>query len=411
MNTLYIDCVSGIAGDMMLSALVDAGANEETIISQLNTLPIDHFHMSFDNVVKMGIASKYLQLDVHDHGHAHDHSHSHDHNHSHEHGHDHVHRTAKDIFHLIEQSELSERVKERSIAVFTAIAHAEGTIHGMNPDDVHFHEVGAMDSIIDIIGICIALEDLNIDQIISSPVPTGSGKLHMAHGLYPIPAPATTELLKSIPLAPLEAKGELTTPTGAGILKALASSFGQVPEGIISAIGYGAGKKDFPKHPNVMRVLVMNDVPKHRERLVISQCQVDDMTGEALGFALERLFEHEIFDAYYTPVYMKKNRPGVLITVISKPGQAQVVEQTLLKETSTLGVRQSTATRNPMKRTMETLDTPLGAINVKHASTEDGIVKKSYEYEDLKRAANEHHLSLQQVIEATYDWERENSKK
>ncbi|GAK00131.1 LOW QUALITY PROTEIN: hypothetical protein JCM19055_3203 [Geomicrobium sp. JCM 19055] len=387
----------------MLSALVDAGANEETIISQLNTLPIDHFHMSFDNVVKMGIASKYLQLDIHDHGHAHDH------NHSHEHGHDHVHRTAKDIFHLIEQSELSARVKERSIAVFTAIAHAEGTIHGMNLDDVHFHEVGAMDSIIDIIGICIALEDLNIDQIISSPVPTGSGKLHMAHGLYPIPAPATTELLKGIPLAPLEAKGELTTPTGAGILKALASSFGQVPEGIISAIGYGAGKKRLSK-ASKCHARVRHECPKAPERLVISQCQVDDMTGEALGFALEKLFEHEIFDAYYTPVYMKKNRPGVLITVISKPEQAQVVEHTLLKETSTLGVRQTTATRNPMKRSMETLDTPLGAINVKHASTADGIVKRSYEYEDLKRAANEHHLSLQQVIEATYDWERENSK-
>jgi len=238
---------------------------------------------------------------------------------------------------MIERSSLPERVKERSAAVFRAIAEAEGRIHGMPPEQVHFHEVGAMDSIIDIIGVCIALDILDIDTIIASPVPTGYGRMKMAHGLYPIPAPATLELLKGIPLSGLQAEGELTTPTGAGILKALASGFGPIPAVRIERIGYGAGKKDFP-HPNVIRaLLIAGPDQEHREAshgeqetvetVEVLEAQLDDFTGEQFGFLLERLLNSGALDVYFTPVYMKKNRPGTLVTVIARPSQAQVAER------------------------------------------------------------------------------------
>lgn len=247
-RSLYLDCISGISGDMTLAALIDLGADLSYIVDHLKQLPVDVFEIEVHSVVKKGIAAKKLKIDfqpnsprpvlfrMQDH--------------------DHVHRRAADILLMIEESELPPRVKQRSSAIFQAIAAAEGKIHGMDPQEVHFHEVGAMDSIIDTIGVCLALEDLGIDQLYASPVPTGSGKMRMAHGLYPIPAPATAELLRGIPLAVLEVKGELTTPTGAGILKALVTEFKPIGGFTIQQIGYGAGEKDFD-HPNVLRALLL----------------------------------------------------------------------------------------------------------------------------------------------------------
>ncbi|GEN33251.1 hypothetical protein ADA01nite_07110 [Aneurinibacillus danicus] len=276
MRTLYLDCVSGISGDMLLAALVDLGADLEYVKRELMKLPVDEFDLWVETVDKRGIAAKKLhirlpQTAAHHHTHAHDHAHSHDpdhshshehhHAHSHDHHHDgiyehlHEHRKAAEIMEMIRESDLPERVKSRSLCIFEAIALAEGKIHGIDPMEVHFHEVGAMDSIIDTIGICLALEDLDVDKIQASPVPTGYGKLKMAHGLYPIPAPATAELLKGIPLAPSHSHGELTTPTGAGILKALVTRFGPLENITVEQIGYGAGTKNF-EVPNVIRVLL-----------------------------------------------------------------------------------------------------------------------------------------------------------
>ncbi|WP_251566824.1 LarC family nickel insertion protein [Neobacillus cucumis] len=346
MKAIYLDCISGISGDMTLGALIDMGADSSYIVDHLRKLPVDPFEIKIHKIIKLGINATKLEINFplssensehihsheyshehghnhshdqvhehghnhshdqvhehghnhshdqvhehghnhsrdqvhehghnhshdqvhehghnhsHDHVHEHNHSHSHDHvhmhghSHSHEHGHDHVHRSAAMILEMIEQSDLPPRVKERSLAIFKEIAIAEGKIHGVDPSDVHFHEVGAMDSIIDIIGVCLALESLGIDDIYASPVPTGSGKKWMAHGLYPIPAPATMELLRGIPLAELNVKGELTTPTGAGILRALVKEF-ILPGGFtVEEIGYGAGEKDFD-HPNVLRVMLI----------------------------------------------------------------------------------------------------------------------------------------------------------
>ncbi|MEH7415641.1 LarC family nickel insertion protein [Neobacillus drentensis] len=326
MKAIYLDCISGISGDMTLGALIDMGADLSYIVDHLRQLPVDPFEIKVHKIIKLGINATKLEINfpspsknsehihshehshehghnhshdhvhepgynhshdhvhepghnhshdhvhepghnhshdhVHEHGHSHSHehvhSHSHDHVHekNHSHSHDHVHRSAAMILEMIEQSDLPSRVKERSMAIFKEIAIAEGKIHGVHPSDVHFHEVGAMDSIIDTIGVCLALESLGIDDIYASPVPTGSGKKWMAHGLYPIPAPATMELLRGIPLAELNVKGELTTPTGAGILRALVKEF-ILPGGFtVEEIGYGAGEKDFD-HPNVLRVMLI----------------------------------------------------------------------------------------------------------------------------------------------------------
>src|SRR5690606_26449516 len=225
-------------------------------------------------------------------------------------------------------------------------AEAEGKIHGIDPAEVHFHEVGAMDSILDVIGVCLALENLGADEIIVSPIPVGHGRIRIAHGVYPIPAPATAELLRGIPLSSFTAQGELTTPTGAGIAKALAAGYGPLPEGTIERIGYGAGTKDF-EHPNVLRAILLQRQPSKmvRESITVLEAQLDDSTGETLGYAMERLFEAGALDVYHTPVFMKKNRPGILITVLCKPADADRCEDAMLRETSTFGVRRSEWTR------------------------------------------------------------------
>jgi len=462
MRTLYLDCVSGIAGDMTLSALVDLGADSDYIRSHLEKLPIDAFEIAFEPVMRRGIAARWLKLTFtgqdHDHSHEHEHAHhrEHDHHHSHEHEHahhdhdhhhlhehehthhdhdhdhhhlhehehahhhnhdhhhDHVHRKASDIMDMIAHSELPPRVKADSRAIFRVIAQAEGKIHGMDPADVHFHEVGAMDSILDVIGVCLALENLGIERIIVSPVPVGSGRIRIAHGVYPVPAPATAEILRGVPLSAFTAQGELTTPTGAGIAKALASGYGPLPAGTIEKIGYGAGTKDF-EHPNVLRALLIEtgspsssqaepDDPfaSAREEIVVLETQVDDMPGEALGYAMEQLFGAGALDVYYTPVYMKKNRPGVLLTVLCRPEDAARCEQALFHETSTFGVRRCRMSRRALERKWVEAVTPYGEVRVKQAFDGPRLVRESPEYEDAARAARTAGVPLEAVYREVY---------
>jgi hypothetical protein len=457
-KTLYLDCFSGIAGDMTLAALVDLGADPAYIESELRRLPLDPFTMAFVPTVRRGISAKLLKLTfpehdapqghaeghvhrreseqgrhehghahpshdhlhVHDHAHTHEHPHAHDHarahqhdhehghghahthghphSHGHEHDHHHEHRKAADILAMIEASDLPARVKERSAKVFERIAEAEGKIHGIAPSEVHFHEVGAMDSIIDIIGVCLALENLGVDDIVVSPIPTGMGKVRIAHGLYPVPAPATAELLRGIPLASMPTNAELTTPTGAGIAKALASGFGPIPEGTIDRIGYGAGNKDF-EFPNVLRAILLHrELPSAPgERVVVLEAQIDDSSGETMGYAMERLLASGALDVYYTPVYMKKNRPGVLATVVCLPEDAAACEATLLAETSTFGVRRSERTRRMLDRKWQTVETPYGRVRVKLGYENGELVQASPEFEDAAQAARLHGVPLQTV--------------
>ncbi|AJY74216.1 nickel pincer cofactor biosynthesis protein LarC [Paenibacillus beijingensis] len=428
MKILYLDCISGIAGDMTLSALVDLGADPAFIRSHLAKLPLELFTIEFIPVNRRGIMAKWLDLRfserdyLHDHqdhqDHHDDHYHRHHDHHTHHDDHDerfdmpdharhHPHdpRKAADILQMIAASDLPERVKERSSAIFRVIAEAEGKIHGVDPDDVHFHEVGALDSILDIIGVCLALECFEFDELLVSPVPTGTGRVRTAHGLYPVPAPATAEILRGVPLSSFTEEGELTTPTGAGIVKALASGFGPMPAGTIDRIGYGAGTKDF-QHPNVVRAILMTKEsdPKRSglQSVIVIEAQVDDMTGEALGFAMDRLFESGALDVYFTPVYMKKNRPGVLVSVLAHPESAERCEQTLLTETSTFGLRKAVMERKVLDRCFIQIQSPYGPIRVKQGWDGERLVHQSPEFKDAAAAACSFGVPLETVMQAIY---------
>ncbi|QUW21551.1 nickel pincer cofactor biosynthesis protein LarC [Sporosarcina sp. Marseille-Q4063] len=255
MNILYFDCFSGISGDMVIGALIDAGGDSTHLVNELKKLTMeDEYELTFTKVVKNGITSTKFDVLLTNK----EHSHEHEHNHDHEHHHGHSHRSYKHIVEIIKTAGFSERVEEMSLAIFKKIGIAEGKIHGVDLDDVHFHEVGAVDSIIDIIGAVILLDQLEIDKIQSSPIPVGSGKIHIDHGIYPVPAPATLEILRGIPIAASDVKGELATPTGAAIVAVLSEAFGTLPSMKVKSIGYGAGTKTFPTHPNVLRVIIGN---------------------------------------------------------------------------------------------------------------------------------------------------------
>lgn len=400
MKQLYIDCMSGISGDMTLSALIDLGADIEYIIGQLKELPIDSFTMDVIQTDKIGISSKELVLHfIEEMGNEQSNPEvSANHIHSHSHGnHGHNHRQASTILSMIKESALPNRVKERSLSVFNVMAQAEGKIHGMVPAEVHFHEVGAMDSIVDVIGVCLALENLGIDRIIASPVPTGHGKLKMAHGLYPIPAPATAELLRGVPLADFHVQGELTTPTGAGFLKALAHEYGYMPALPIQRIGYGAGKKNF-EHPNILRAILFESEDTHQTEMVtILECHLDDMPGEMLGYLMEKSLEKGALDVFYTPITMKKSRPGTLITLLAKPVDTLIFEEMLLRETSTFGVRKSQWERKLLSRCFQTLKTPYGELTVKIGHKGDKVYKITPEYEEAKEVAIKYNIPLNEV--------------
>lgn len=375
-NALYLDCHAGIAGDMLLSALVDLGADPKIIESELKQLPIDDFALHFQKKVKQGINAMTLNIDFHEHHH---------------------HRKASDIFKLIDDSRLSERVKQRSKAIFYTIAHAEAKIHGMTIEDVHFHEVGAMDSIIDIIGGCIALEQLGIDTLYCSPIPTGNGKINIAHGIYPIPAPATAEILKNIPLAEFDVQSELTTPTGAAFAKSLVTQFGPFPSATMQEIGYGAGNKDFD-FPNVLRFIQFQDNQQSsHDKVQVMECQIDDMTPEMLGHFMDKSLNHGALDVYYTPITMKKNRPAIQLTVLCKVNDKETMENLVLTHTSSLGIRSYTVNRHILTRAFRDVDTPYGQIKVKFALKNGQILKMKPEFEDIKSISEHKNIPLQQV--------------
>ncbi|NWK83396.1 nickel pincer cofactor biosynthesis protein LarC [Staphylococcus sp. GSSP0090] len=364
-NGLYLDCHAGIAGDMLLSSLIDLGADVDYVRQHLLSLPLDQFNLKFTKENKQGIQATGLTIDFEE---------------------AHHHRKASDIFKLINESTLPKNVKARSTQIFDVIAQAEAKIHGMHVNDVHFHEVGAMDSIIDIIGSCLALEYLDISEIQASPVPTGNGKIKIAHGIYPIPAPATAEILKDIPLAPFDVQSELTTPTGAAFIKALATHIGPLPAITMSNIGYGCGTKDF-EFPNVIRAIQYTVTEATPNQVQVLECQIDDMTPEILGYFIEQVISEGALDAFYTPITMKKSRPATQLTVISSVAQAKHFENFILKHTTSLGVRSYAVNRQILHRQFQTIHTTYGAILVKLAMKDNKIIKAKPEFEDVKNAA------------------------
>lgn len=390
---------------MTLGALVDAGADFESLKSELEKLHVHEFDLTLDKVVKRGISASDVTVKLHEHNHHHGHEH-----HGHSHG-----RSFSEIKRIIEQSGLSEGVKTRAIAIFTRLGEAEAKIHDKNIEEIHFHEVGAVDAIVDIVGACICLELLGIDKVYCSPIPTFFGTVEIAHGKFPLPAPATVEILKNAPWRELGVEGEIVTPTGAAIVATLAEGFGPMPPMSIQSTGYGAGKKDFGL-PNALRVFVGEtaapfDTPAPQAtqgaracgeavEVAVIETNIDDLSPQAYEIVMERLFEAGALDVYFAPIQMKKNRPATLLSVICEPAMVEKLSNIIFEETTSIGVRIDTRKRICLEREIVKVETGYGPISLKIARRNGEILNIQPEYEDCKAAAQKHNVPLKRVRDA-----------
>lgn len=401
MKILYFDCEMGAAGDMLAASLIELLPNPDAFIAEFNSLGINGVQVKIEPSVKCGISGTHFTVTVngeeeesHDH-HEHHHEHHHVHEHEHHHHEHHHHSSLHDIEHIVrDHLPLAERVKDDIMAVYALIAEAESHAHGMPVTEIHFHEVGTMDAIADITAVCMLMDMLSPDEIVVSPVHVGSGKVRCAHGILPVPAPATAYILKDLPIYGGQIKGELCTPTGAALLRHFATRFGDMPVMRVQTVGYGMGKKDF-EAANCVRAMLGESEDKVDSVSELS-CNVDDMTAEQIGFAIERFFEGGALDAYTLPIGMKKSRPGTLIRVICKDSDKEAMIRLLFKHTTTLGVRESVVQRYVMEREIETLHTPYGDVRCKHASGY-GSSRSKYEYDDLALIAKEQGVSIEEA--------------
>jgi pyridinium-3,5-bisthiocarboxylic acid mononucleotide nickel chelatase len=377
----YLDCGSGISGDMSLAALVDAGVSLDALNGAVGSLGLPGCRLRAQEVKKNGFRATQISVDYEP-----------------EHAHRHLHH----ILAMIDGGRLSQRQKDLARRIFTRLAEAEAKVHGTGVEQVHFHEVGAADSIADIVGAAVGWDLLAVDRIVASPVPTGMGKIRIAHGELSVPAPATAELLRGIPLAESTVQGELTTPTGAAILATLVDSFGPLPPMKIERIGYGAGQKDFAERPNILRLLVgeaADAMSDDAEQVCVLETNLDDISGEMIGYCTSRLWELGVLDVFTTAIQMKKNRPGVKLTVLCRPADAAAVEDVLFRETTTLGVRRWTAARTVLRRQPHSVSTPWGPVAGKIGWLRDGVPRFAPEFESCRRMAEEQHVPLREVYE------------
>lgn len=383
MKTLYLDCPMGISGDMFLAALIDLGVDPKMILRELKKLPVDKIDVEIKKVARHSITGTTFKVRLAE---------------------SHHHRTFRDIKKIIEESSLAPKVKRLSIDIFKLIAEAEGKIHGIKADEVHFHEIGAMDSIIDIVGAAIAVDSLKVNNVAASPIALGTGWAKTMHGTIPIPAPATLEILKGVPTAASTAPFELTTPTGAAIVKTLASSFGPMPSMTIVAAGYGAGKKDFKESANLLRAVIGtssgNGTVEGVEKLIVLETNIDDMSPQVAGYLLDKLLEKGALDAFYTPAQMKKGRPGVLLTVLTNNEKKDGLLDVIFAESTTIGVRAAEVDRHCLERKAAKIKTPFGVVNVKLALRGGRVVNIQPEYEDCKAAAEKKGVPLKTVMDA-----------
>lgn len=395
MKTLYIDPIGGIAGDMLCAALLDLGLPKEEWKQQLASLALENYTIEISSCMRNAFSATHLKIAPEretDH-----HHHLVHHHHAQPWGHHH--RGFQEIQHLIRRSSLPQKVQDDSISVFAALGHAEAKIHGCNIEEIHFHEVGAIDSILDIVGFCLGIHMLNIENIYCAPPPLSYGYTHGAHGHIPLPAPATLELLTGHTVREGFPNHEQTTPTGAAIIHALTkeSSF---PRTKIDAIGYGAGTRNPKEYPNIVRVLLSTE--QHPAREIVSlQTQVDDMTGEAIPLLLERCLEAGALDAFLQSITMKKGRMGYLLTVLVRAEQKEAVEKVIFSNTSTFGIRYTTMQRTELERYSVSVDTPWGKISVKIGLKENLPIQASVEYEEAAIIARTHNLPLQHIYETT----------
>lgn len=379
MKTLYIDCGMGAAGDMLAAALLELLPDKQAFLAQMNDLGLPGVEISAQRAVKCGITGTHFRVAIQGRE---------------EDEHHHAHSGLGQIRSLVEALPIPTMVKLDVLAVYRLIAQAESQVHGVPVEHIHLHEVGALDAVADITAVCLLLHRLDAEQIVASPVHVGSGSVCCAHGVLPVPAPATALLLQGIPSYGGEIAGELCTPTGAALLKHFVQKFGPQPMMATQAVGYGMGKKDFPR-ANCLRVL-LGDTQQPGEEILELRCNLDDMTGEALGFAQERLLEVGALDVFTTAIGMKKCRPGILLTVLCRESDREKLVQCLFRHTTTLGIRETFCQRHTLARHVEQVETPWGQVR-KKVSTGQGIYREKYEYEDLARLAKEHGVSLQEV--------------
>lgn len=438
MKTLFLDCFSGISGDMFLGAMIDLGFDLEILRTELGKL---HLHeeirlqskrdqrggiagIKFDALLpdQAGHSHSHEQGHTHeghhphahdhehthdDHGHKHDHDHSHEDDHGHSHDHPHKHgRSYADIRHLISDSHLSEKVKTLALAIFHRIAVAEAKIHGKTTDDVHFHEVGALDSIVDIIGAAVAIETLGITAVEASPLVEGTGSIQCAHGTFPLPAPATLEILRGIPLRQIDVPHELITPTGAAILAELAQSFTGLSHFSTEKVGYGLGSRNLPNRPNVLRAMLGGKISPagsdsdSRDQVLVLESNLDDVTGEELGHLASLLADAGALDVSFAPLLMKKNRPGHLLQVIAHPDLQDELVHLIFTQSPAFGLRLQKTDRLKLAREMKTVETAYGTVRVKIGSWEGKQIRIHPEYEDCHRLAAQAGVSLGEVIQA-----------
>jgi len=419
----------GAAGDMLSAALLELFPDPDAVINRLNSLGIPEVVFEKEPVFKCGILGTHMKVTVrgeeeesadvmtsgvshdhdhvHDHGHSHDHDHAHDHVHDHAHGHSHdhgghhhhhgsghVHRNLADIRSIVAGLDIPDKVRQDIMEVYSLIAEAESHAHGRSVEEIHFHEVGAMDAVADITAVCLMMNELAPEKIIASPVNVGFGNVRCAHGILPVPAPATAWILRGIPVYAGRTEGELCTPTGAALLKYFATEFGPLPRMRVRQIGIGCGKKDF-EQANCVRAM-LGEIPDSEEIILELSCNLDDMSPEAVGFAMEEMLAAGAVDVFTIPVTMKKSRPGLLLTCMCREPLREIMLGLLFRHTTTLGVREHVCNRYILDRRTETIETPEGTVRVKEASGW-GTSREKYEYDDLARIARKKGISLAQA--------------
>jgi len=427
MRILYLDCFSGISGDMFVGALTDLGVAPSVFEWELSKIALEDHHLHFERQERKGIEgvkfgvhagavhvhSEHEHHEDHDHQHKHDDGDQHhDDDHHHHHGHNHAsdeqelvptggHRTYRDIVQLIDESDLSDFAKKHSLGVFRRLAVAEAKVHGCSIDDVHFHEVGALDSIVDVVLACVGIESLDVAEIRFSQLVDGQGSIHCAHGEYPIPSPATIEILTGLPLSQIAVPFELITPTGAALVAEFQSSVGTFPAIRPIKTGYGLGSRDLAERANVLRAIlgekIISSAP---ERLIEIEATIDDMTPELLGAAIEKIREAGAAEAFFSSVQMKKSRPGILLTTLCRPDQLAEVQEIILRHTSTFGVRFREVDRLALDRTFVSVTTPYGTLAIKLGMLRGEVIQVAPEFEDCRKAAEKAGIPIKTVYDA-----------
>jgi hypothetical protein len=379
MKIAYFDCFSGISGDMILGALMDLGVSKGFIEEIIRRLPLEDFRLEVASDQRMAIRGQRVQVVVEGKDRA---------------------RNYKEIRSLLEESRLPDATKGRSLAVFSRLAQVESAIHGCPEDEVHFHELGGVDAIVDIVGTALGMESLGIDRVIASPIPLGRGFVTCHHGVLPVPAPATVSLLKGAPVYGTDVPHELVTPTGAAIITSLAESFGPLPAMKIKEVGYGIGSRNLKEMPNMLRVLVGEPVSSYGQDVVtIVETNIDDMNPEIFGYVMERLLEDGALDVIWIPVFMKKNRPGTMIQVLCRETDREKIVQRILAETTAIGVRHAVMERTTLPRKVKEVTTSLGLVRVKEIPNPEGELSVVPEYEDCHKIAREKNIPLKKVYE------------